>query len=61
MPITELDFKWYFNLFPHKTEEEYSEVFVFQIDFLMARDYRQMRGEILRINQWQDLIVNLYF
>lgn len=60
VPNTELDFKWYLNLFPHKTDKEFSEVFSFQIDFLMARDYRRMRNEILRPNQWRDLTITIY-
>ncbi|MDE7089558.1 MAG: hypothetical protein K2O54_05515 [Prevotella sp.] len=59
VPNTELEFKWYLNLFPHKNEEQFSEVFSFQIDFLMARCYRKMRNEILRPNQWHDLMVRI--
>lgn len=59
VPSTELDFNWYLNLLPHKKMEQFSEVYSFQIDFQMARDYRKMRNEILRPNQWLDLKISL--
>lgn len=59
IPNTSQDFKWYLNLLPHKSNEDYSEVLCFTIKFAEARDYRKMRGEMLRENQWRDLVVRI--
>lgn len=60
IPNTSQDFKWYLNLLPHKSEQEYIEVYSFTIKFAEARDYRHMRNEILRENQWRDLVVRIF-
>lgn len=59
IPNTSQDFKWYLNLLPRKDYDEYSEALCFTIKFTEARDYRKMRGEILRENQWRDLVVRI--
>ncbi len=59
IPNTSQDFKWFLNLLPHKSDEDYSEVLCFTIKFAEARDYRKMRGEMLRENQWKDLVVRI--
>lgn len=59
IPNTSQDFKWYLNLLPHRGDDEYSEALCFTIKFAEARDYRKMRGEILRENQWRDLVVRI--
>ncbi len=60
LPNTSQDFKWYLNLMPHKSDEEYAEIQCFTIRFAEARSYRKMRGEMLRENQWRDLVVRIY-
>lgn len=59
IPNTSQDFNWYLNLMPHKKDDEYIEVHSFTIQFSAARDYRRMRHEMLRENQWHDLVVRI--
>lgn len=59
IPNTSLDFKWYLNLLPHKDDNEYTEIHCFTIHFPEAREYRRMRNEVLRENQWRDLVVRI--
>lgn len=62
VPNTSLDFKWYLNLYPKRVDagdEEYKEVVEFTIDYDVAKDFRNNRGEMLRQNQWKDLTVRV--
>ena len=62
MPNTSLDFKWYLNLYPKRDDagdEGYKEVVEFTIDYDVAKDFRNNRGEMLRQNQWKDLTVRV--
>ncbi len=62
VPNTSLDFKWYLNLYPKRDDagdEEYKEVVEFIIDYDVAKDFRNNRGEMLRQNQWKDLTVRV--
>ena len=62
VPNTSLDFKWYLNLYPKRDDagdEDYKEVVEFTIDYDMAKDFRNNRGEMLRQNQWKDLTVRV--
>lgn len=62
VPNTSLDFKWYLNLYPKRDDagdEEYKEVVEFTIDYDVAKDFRNNRGEMLRQNQWKDLTVRV--
>ena len=45
-PISEIDFKWYLNLLPHKNEKEFVEIQYYTIKFLEAKAYINMRREI---------------
>lgn len=62
VPNTSLDFKWYLNLYPKRDDagdEDYIEVVEFTIDYDVAKDFRNNRGEMLRQNQWKDLTVRV--
>lgn len=62
VPNTAQDFKWYLNLFPREegTEEnDYEEIVVLEIDYDKAKEFREMRGAMLRKNQWKDLIIRI--
>ncbi len=62
VPNTSFDFKWYLNLYPKRDDagdEEYKEVVEFTIDYDVAKDFRDNRGEMLRQNQWKDLTVRV--
>ena len=62
VPNTSLDFKWYLNLYPKRDDagdEDYKEVVEFTIDYDVAKDFRNNRGEMLRQNQWNDLTVRV--
>ncbi len=62
VPNTSLDFKWYLNLYPKRDDagdEDYKEVVEFTIDYDVAKDFRNNRGEMLRQNQWKDLTVRV--
>lgn len=62
VPNTSLDFKWYLNLYPKRDDagdEDYKEVVEFTINYDAAKDFRNNRGEMLRQNQWKDLIVRV--
>ena len=62
VPNTSLDFKWYLNLYPKRVDagdEDYKEVVEFTIDYDVAKDFRNNRGEMLRQNQWKDLTVRV--
>ena len=62
VPNTSLDFKWYLNLYPKRDDagdEDYKEVVEFTIDYGVAKDFRNNRGEMLRQNQWKDLTVRV--
>lgn len=53
VPNTSLDFKWYLNLYPKRDDagdEDYKEVVEFTIDYDVAKDFRNNRGEMLRQN-----------
>ena len=58
---TELDFSWYLNLFPHEDDfnSEYKELMNFTIDFENARKFRNLRGVLIRKNQWRDVTVHI--
>lgn len=55
-----LEFDWYLNLFPHADESEYNEVATFIISYEEAHSYREMRNEMLRRNQYQELTVRIF-
>ena len=62
VPNTSLDFKWYLNLYPKRDDagdEDYKEVVEFTIDYDVAKNFRNDRGEMLRQNQWKDLTVRV--
>ena len=62
VPNTPLDFKWYLNLYPKRDDagdEDYKEVVEFTIDYDVAKDFRNNRGEMLRQNQWKNLTVRV--
>lgn len=62
VPNTSLDFKWYLNLYPKRDDagdEDYKEVVEFTIDYDVAKNFRNNRGEMLRQNQWKDLTVRV--
>ena len=62
VPNTSLDFKWYLKLYPKRDDagdEDYKEVVEFTIDYDVAKDFRNNRGEMLRQNQWKDLTVRV--
>ena len=62
VPNTSLDFKWYLNLYPKRGDagdEDYKEVVEFTIDYDVAKNFRNNRGEMLRQNQWKDLTVRV--
>ena len=62
VPNTSLDFNWYLNLYPKRDDagdEDYKEVVEFTIDYDVAKDFRNNRGEMLRQNQWKDLTVRV--
>lgn len=62
VPNTAQDFKWYLNLYPKRDDagdEDYKEVVEFTIDYDVAKDFRNNRGEMLRQNQWKDLTVRV--
>ena len=62
VPNTSLVFKWYLNLYPKRDDagdEDYKEVVEFTIDYDVAKDFRNNRGEMLRQNQWKDLTVRV--
>ena len=62
VPNTSLDFKWHLNLYPKRDDagdEDYKEVVEFTIDYDVAKDFRNNRGEMLRQNQWKDLTVRV--
>lgn len=62
VPNASLDFKWYLNLYPKRDDagdEDYKEVVEFTIDYDVAKDFRNNRGEMLRQNQWKDLTVRV--
>lgn len=62
VPNTSLDFKWYLNLFPREEgaeENDYEEIVVLEIYYDKAKEFREMRGAMLRKNQWKDLIIRI--
>lgn len=62
VPNTAQDFKWYLNLFPREEgaeENDYEEIVVLEIDYDKAKEFREMRGAMLRKNQWKDLIIRI--
>ena len=62
VPNTSLDFKWYLNLYPREEgaeENDYEEIVVLEIDYDKAKEFREMRGAMLRKNQWKDLIIRI--
>lgn len=60
IPSTAQEFNWYFNFLPHKNINEYTEVQRFEIRFQEARTYRALRHEMLRENQWRNLVVHIF-
>ena len=61
VPIKHTEFNWYLNLLPHKGDwcEQGKNVRTITINYDMAHDYRQKSKNMLRRNQWEDLIVNV--
>lgn len=62
VPNTVQDFKWYLNLFPREEgfeDNDYEEIVVIKIDYETAKKFREMRGGMLRKNQWKDLIIRI--
>lgn len=62
VPNTAQEFKWYLNLFPREEgaeESDYEEIVVLEIDYDKAKEFREMRGAMLRKNQWKDLIIRI--
>lgn len=62
VPNTAQDFKWYLNLFPREEgaeENDYEEIVVLEIDYDKAKEFREMRGAMLRKNQWKNLIIRI--
>ena len=62
VPNMAQDFKWYLNLFPREEgaeENDYEEIVVLEIDYDKAKEFREMRGAMLRKNQWKDLIIRI--
>lgn len=62
VPNTAQEFKWYLNLFPREEgaeENDYEEIVVLEIDYDKAKEFREMRGAMLRKNQWKDLIIRI--
>ena len=45
---------------PHTNDDDYQCIGEFTIEFEDAKAYRKMRGEMLRPNQWNNLIVKIY-
>lgn len=56
------EFDWYLNLVPHFNfdRSQFQEICTFTIGFDEAHDYRAMRGEMLRRNQWFDVVVHMH-
>lgn len=61
VPIKHIEFNWYLNILPHKCEwcEQGKNVRTITINYDMAHDYRQKSKNMLRRNQWEDLIINV--
>ncbi len=62
VPNTAQDFKWYLNLFPRGEggeDEDYDEIVMLKIDFTKAKEFRKMRGAMLRESQWKDLTIRI--
>ena len=52
----------YLNLFPREEgfeDNDYEEIVVIKIDYETAKKFREMRGGMLRKNQWKDLIIRI--
>ncbi|MGN0744557.1 MAG: recombinase family protein [Christensenellales bacterium] len=60
VPNDSHDFNWYMNLKPHVSDNDYECIGEFVIHFAEAKAYREMRGEMLRSNQWTDLTVRIF-
>ena len=62
IPNDAQDFKWFLDLFPHDNSlgvNDYREAAVFKVEYDEARDFRHLRGAMLRPNQWKDLTIRL--
>ena len=62
IPRHSREFNWYLNFVPHLDfdKNQYKEIDTFTIDFDSAHEYRAKRGEMLRRNQWFDVVVHVY-
>ena len=61
VPNSGYDYNWYMNLIPHLSDDEYQCIKEFNIEYEDAKAYRKLRGEMLRPNQWRNLVVqNIY-
>lgn len=62
IPRHSREFNWYLNFVPHSDfdKNQYKEIDTFTIDFDSAHEYRAKRGEMLRRNQWFDVVVHVY-
>lgn len=62
IPRHSREFNWYLNFVPHLgfDKNQYKEIDTFTIDFDSAHEYRAKRGELLRRNQWFDVVVHVY-
>lgn len=62
IPRHSREFNWYLNFVPHSVfdKNQYTEIDTFTIDFDSAHEYRAKRGELLRRNQWFDVVVHVY-
>ena len=60
VPNDSHDLNWYMNLKPHVSDNDYECIGEFVIHFAEAKAYREMRGEMLRSNQWTDLTVRIF-
>ena len=62
IPRHSREFNWYLNFVPYLDfdKNQYKEIDTFTIDFDSAHEYRAKRGELLRRNQWFDVVVHVY-
>ena len=62
IPRHSREFNWYLNFVPHLDfdKNQYKEIDTFTIDFDSAHEYRAKSGELLRRNQWFDVVVHVY-
>ena len=62
IPRHSREFNWYLNFVPYLDfdKNQYKEIDTFTIDFDAAHEYRAKKGELLRRNQWFDVVVHVY-